>query len=499
MPGGFGPNFGANKTIQVIIENIIRNADKVEAMTTGYRRMGQTFDKISPKIVSQAIKQNKANAALARKNKFLREQSERMGITFNEVQKAMGAVDLTFSKTGGVVSKTGHRVGDVNKLMDKGRAKTKGFQFGWLSVMFAGMALDRVFGSLIRSQMQLFGITELFGGTLTLVLLPIMMLLLPFFIWLAQIFMDLPDGVKLAIGIFILLAAILSIIFLVVGQVALAMGGFAVIATIGLGGVALLLLGLVVILIGLAVLIAGVVIIVQNWGKDWGKVIMGIGILLLGLGIIFLGVMAVMAAAGIATGAILAIAMTAGIILIVAALVLLVAFIIMKWNEIKDFTTIVWAHIGNIAAKTWNKILDITAAAINKMIAMLNKLPGIDISPVNLDKYKASLVDIDKLKQKLAIERQNRELKKKINGENKGGFLGGLFGGLFGGGSLAGKDKLFPPEFKGFGGQAGVQNNQQININNENTFNVSDKEEFQKMLDENNAKIVEDIKRQIGV
>lgn len=109
------------------------------------------------------------------------------------------------------------------------RKTTRGlsrFNFGWLSVMFTGMALWRVFGGLIKSQFELFGINEMFSSLLTLVLLPVMELLLPLFIRFFDVVSSLPDSVKLGIGAFMILAAGLGLILLVVGQVALAVMGF---------------------------------------------------------------------------------------------------------------------------------------------------------------------------------------------------------------------------------------------------------------------------------
>lgn len=135
------------------------------------------------------------------------------------------------------------------------------FNFAWLSVMFAGMALNRVFGSLIKSQLELFGVNELFGGVLTLVMLPIMETLLPLFLKLSEFFMNLPDSVKLGIGAFIIFGSILGIILTIIGQVMLAFGGFAMLLPgIGAGGTSAI--GALVTSLGTIILVIGAVIAV---------------------------------------------------------------------------------------------------------------------------------------------------------------------------------------------------------------------------------------------
>lgn len=144
------------------------------------------------------------------------------------------------------------------------------FKFEWLSVMFAGMAISRVFGGLIRSQAQLFGISDVLSAMWTVVLLPVMELMLPIILKLSEFFMDLPDGVKLAIGAFIILAAIFGVILLVVGQVMLAIGGIAILfgvtAGVAAGAMGLIILGVIALI---AAIVFVTVAIKKNWVDMW--------------------------------------------------------------------------------------------------------------------------------------------------------------------------------------------------------------------------------------
>ncbi len=212
--------------VQVILETILKGQEKIDAMTGGLRKMGGQFRNVSRSSVVLAERQGKAVTALANKNKILREQSERMNVTLPQVKKAMSSAGVVFNESGKAVDLTGKRIKNINKQMSRGRRESRGFQFGWLSVMFAGMALNRVFGGMIKSQLKLFGITDLFAGVLTVVMLPVMELLLPLFLKLAEFLFDLPEPIKLMIGKFIIFGAVLGIALLVIGQFMLALGGF---------------------------------------------------------------------------------------------------------------------------------------------------------------------------------------------------------------------------------------------------------------------------------
>jgi len=102
--------------------------------------------------------------------------------------------------------------------------QTKGlhkFQMEWLGIMFAGMALYRVFGGLIRKQLELFGVMEMFGATMTIVMLPVMEAITPILYKMLEFFMALPSEVKTATGAFILLGAALGLVLMIGGQLML--------------------------------------------------------------------------------------------------------------------------------------------------------------------------------------------------------------------------------------------------------------------------------------
>jgi len=132
-----------------------------------------------------------------------------------EVIKGVGVYDKL---TGAVISQ-----GQAVKLAT---IQSRRFKFEWLSIMFAGMALDRVFGGLIKTQLQLWGISEGLAGMWTIVMAPIMALITPILWKIIDAFMNMSPGMQLAIGAIVLFIAGIAKILLIVGQVMLALMGF---------------------------------------------------------------------------------------------------------------------------------------------------------------------------------------------------------------------------------------------------------------------------------
>lgn len=112
--------------------------------------------------------------------------------------------------------------------------RTSGRMTGaYLSLMFTGMALTRVFGGMVKSVLDTLGVTEMFQATLLVVLLPAMEMILPFLFWLMDWFMNLPEPVQKVIGIIVILIAIIGGILTVIGMVGTFMaGGFGLIGPI---------------------------------------------------------------------------------------------------------------------------------------------------------------------------------------------------------------------------------------------------------------------------
>jgi hypothetical protein len=87
--------------------------------------------------------------------------------------------------------------------------------------MFFGQSVARVFDSMLKPAAELFGVSELWGLTLQDIFLPVMEALFPLFLGMMEFFMNLPEPVKMAIGIFGTVAAVLGKVLFIGGSVVL--------------------------------------------------------------------------------------------------------------------------------------------------------------------------------------------------------------------------------------------------------------------------------------
>lgn len=211
-------------------ENIVVNLDLISSMFLGkLAKASERMRVVQARTIAaqrrsemQAKRLAAAQSALAKRQQFFAQWSDKLGVNTGRVSKIMQHQGIVFDKMGNITDHAGRSVENLNSQMRKGEAATRGFKMQWLGVMFAGMAVQRIFGGIIGAQMQLFGITELFSSMWTVIMLPIMEALLPIFIKIAEWMMNLSDTSKKVIGTFILLGLVFGTILAVVGALALA-------------------------------------------------------------------------------------------------------------------------------------------------------------------------------------------------------------------------------------------------------------------------------------
>jgi len=171
---------------------------------------------------------------------------------------------------------------DVDKHLTKGTKGMRWFKMEMLGVMFFGMALQRTFTGLLQPAAEAFGIMDLWSTMLMLVFLPVMQLLFPIFMSMFNFFTNLPEPVKMVIGVFVALGAALGTIMFMWGQ--LSIGWMSLMkALTGLGPViqpiiafftGLSLTALAVFAVIAAVIFGFILAWKTNWGgiRDWVKV-----------------------------------------------------------------------------------------------------------------------------------------------------------------------------------------------------------------------------------
>jgi len=185
------------------------------------------------------------------------------GMSMGQFNKHLQTNALLLTKNNQVIDKFTGKQMKLGNVMRQGMIQARRFKMEWLSIMFAGMALSRAFGGLLKTQLQLFGVTDMLSAAWTMVLLPIMTLITPFLYKMLDAFMDMSPTLKLAVGAFVILAAVLGTLLMVVGQVFLGLMGFKLLlGTKGLAGVVLALKGFFIGLGATFLVVAAIILVV---------------------------------------------------------------------------------------------------------------------------------------------------------------------------------------------------------------------------------------------
>jgi len=341
-------------------------------------------------------------------------------------------VEIETNVVGNAEAKTKKLEQNTNRLAKSSWKLTGSF----LGIMFAGMALYRAFGGLLQTQMELWGISELLGGMWTTVLAPIMEKILNFIMPLVEGFMNLSEGWQTFIGIGILLGAGLGLILMIFGQVALGLGALAMLFGVSMGTIAGFILPIIGIIAAVGVIIYGVIAIVQGEFKK------GIGIILLVGAILFVFI--------------------AWWALVIVAVAIAMGFIIRYWTEIRTFLNSTFANIGGVL-KTWlvDKPTEWIQGFFDWVTGIYDKIAGF--------------------------------VSKIFGGGDEVAGKGGSLGSYQNGGIIpqTGNYTLHKGETVVPAGS----NASGVTINSNYSINVSDKMQMERMIEDNNRKLVSDVRR----
>jgi hypothetical protein len=252
---------------------------------------------------------------------------EQTGLSANKLKIGMSRAGFSIDKAGNTLDAFGKEVRLANKDLKNITKKSHMFNMSLLSLLFAGMALQRTMGGFLRSAItsfqranedteglgkstwELSAAWEFFKYSLVNALTQsdIFRMLVQWLVQIVQWFNKLSPTAKSFIIIGIAVLFVVGTLVMLFGQIGLAASG---IKALGLTSSALW--GIAIVIIGIIVLLKGFSKIWDNWGKDTKEVIKGIILALIGLAVI---------AAGIAlmTGHLLFAGIMAAFVLILAA------------------------------------------------------------------------------------------------------------------------------------------------------------------------------------
>lgn len=145
----------------------------------------------------------------------------------------------------------------------------RGFRMEFLGIMFFGMSMQRMFMGWLRPAGEAYGVFDLFGTMLLVMFIPIMNLLAPILMDIMFWFMDLPEPLKILIGAFAVVGAVVGTVLFVLGTLGLGIGSL--ILTVGLCADIITKFGTVlgVIFSGVAIIVGAVLVAIVLFALAW--------------------------------------------------------------------------------------------------------------------------------------------------------------------------------------------------------------------------------------
>lgn len=192
--------------------------------------MGDLQERIT--VILRAVNKNfNETLASARKElKGLRDVATAPMERFKQMTTTAGKMRKNYAGANTVLGRFWHRLRYLTHGM-------RGFRMEMLGVMFFGLMLKNFFTSLLKPVMDAYGVFDLLNATLLLMFLPIMELLFPVIEKFLSAMMGLPEPLKLAIGILVILGVVLGGLLFLIGSFALGIGSLTMaIPTLTSGG-----------------------------------------------------------------------------------------------------------------------------------------------------------------------------------------------------------------------------------------------------------------------
>lgn len=231
------------KKVRDVLSNIDVKQLKLDRLSENFKRIQESMKPLEKQVSKslegfvqpsltaeqsvQGILDKQKEMALQSKNmkKNLKESGlKRLGQEHEGFLKVMGMSKdnwAEFNKEGGRFNTLGARVGNNVRKLTHGM---KGFRMEMLGVMFFGMMMTNFFKGLLRPSLEAVGMFELLSTTLQVLFLPIALLLLDVFLPFLMFLINMSDETKLMIGKMVLLGIALGGMLFIFGSVALGIG-----------------------------------------------------------------------------------------------------------------------------------------------------------------------------------------------------------------------------------------------------------------------------------
>ncbi len=375
--------------------------------------------------------------------------------------KASRKLSRGLTESLGNQAKMGTRVASKVRRMTHGM---RGFRMEMLGVMFFGMMLQRAFSSLIKTSLEWMGVTEIMTFALGILFLPIAETLLNWALIFLNAVNNLTEDQKKWIGIIVLTGAALGGLLFLIGTFALGIGSVILVFR-GLTGPISLIIGLLLAL-GLGKVISDFDLLGSK--ADGAKsALMGFGITSEVFEKVFNAISSMVSKIG--------------------------NWIVDNAQEIMDKGLDILTKIVEGISNNSDKIADALEAIVESMLTWItnNAGPLFDIG---------AAIAIGILK---GLWSWLTSMIPQIIGAAVGGAVGFVLGGPAGAGiggaaGIAAATEFFPTVSSPNVGGSSVHTPPNMTIAPQYNVVVSDKSEFERMLEENNRSLTEDTRRLFG-
>ena len=141
------------------------------------------------------------------------------------MNKSVEKVNKVYERVTTTTGRLNEKTGEYGDVITKVQQRQRRFQMQWLSILFFGMAMNRMFHGLIKTSLEWVGITELMSETMGIIFLPVAEELLNILLPILEWFIEMPDSTKKLIGWIAVFGMVLGGVLSAVGQLALGLAG----------------------------------------------------------------------------------------------------------------------------------------------------------------------------------------------------------------------------------------------------------------------------------
>lgn len=198
-----------NNDITIEVRAIDNASGPINAIMKSFDELGRVTKEVTNKLVKVGKKVGvdeitKSFEYAPEVFKNSEQAMESLGVSTKQVSRYMNENGLVMGSNGMIIDRVTGKYVAYGNVIKQTAVKSRRFKMEWLSIMFAGMALSRAFGSIVNAQMELWGISQGISSMWQVVMAPAMQLISDKIWGIVGGMMELPEGAQITIGLTVL-------------------------------------------------------------------------------------------------------------------------------------------------------------------------------------------------------------------------------------------------------------------------------------------------------